>query len=93
MRTFAVIKFLDEKGKPNLHIFQGSVFPKVNFFDLERFEKAFRGSIIVGIPFARHADRKAMLQERFYGIMGGILGAPIRMMNNTLGRLTSRVHC
>ena len=66
MQTFAVIKFLDEKGKPNLNIFQGSVFPKVNFFDLERFEKAFRGSIVIGIPFAGHADPKAVLEEHVH---------------------------
>jgi len=88
MQTFAVINFLDEKGKPNLNIFQGSVFPKVNFFDLECFEKAFRGSVVVGIAFAGHADQKAMLQESFYVIMGGILDAPIRVMNNALGRLS-----
>ena len=52
MQTFAVIDFLDEKGKPNLNIFQGSIFPKVNLFDLERFKKAFRNSVIIRIVLA-----------------------------------------
>jgi hypothetical protein len=51
MQTFAVVHFLNKKWKPNLNIFQGSVFPKVNFFDLERFKKAFRGGVVVRIAF------------------------------------------
>lgn len=81
MQTFAVVHFLNEKGKPNLDILQGSVFPEINFFHLERFEKTFRGSVVIGIAFAGHTDEKAMLQE------SGVLNAPIRVMNDVPGWL------
>jgi len=29
MQTFAVVHFLDEKGKPNMHIVQSPVFPEI----------------------------------------------------------------
>jgi len=67
-------------------LLQGSVFPEINLFDLERFEKAFGDRIVVRIAFAGHADQKAVLQENFYILLGGILDASIRMMNNVLGR-------
>src|SRR5664279_539065 len=84
MQTFAVVHFLDEKRKPNLNIFQGSVFPKIDFFDFERFEKAFIGCIVIGISLSGHADQKAVLQESFYIIRGRILDNPIRVMNDAL---------
>jgi len=85
MQTFAVVHFLNEKGKPNLNIFQGSVFPKIHFFNLERFKKAFRDGVVIGIAFAGHTDEKAVLQESSDIFMGGVLDAPIRVMNDALG--------
>ena len=61
MQTFSILHFLDEKRKPNLNIFQGSVFPKIDFFDFERFEKAFSSGIVIGIALTGHADQKAVL--------------------------------
>ena len=61
MQAFVVVHFLDEKRKPNLNIFQGLVFPKIDFFDFERFKKAFSGRIVIGISLAGHADQKAVL--------------------------------
>jgi len=55
MQTFAIVHFLDEKRKPNLNILQSSVFPEINFFSFECFEKAFRGCIVIGIPLAGKA--------------------------------------
>jgi len=85
MQTFAVVHFLNKKGKPNLNIFQGSVFPKIHFFHLECFKKAFRGGVVIGIAFAGHTDEKAILQESSDIVMGGVLDAPIRVMNDALG--------
>jgi len=59
-----------------LHIVEDSVFPEINLFDLGRFEKAFGGGIVIGIAFAGHTDQKAVLQENFYILLGGILDAP-----------------
>jgi hypothetical protein len=61
MQTFAVVHFLNEKGKPNLNVFHGPVFPKVDFYNLERFEKAFSGSVVIRIFFAGNADQKSVL--------------------------------
>jgi len=61
MQAFVVVYFLNEKGKPNLNIFQGSVFSKIDFFDFERFEEALSSGIVIGISLAGHADQKAVL--------------------------------
>jgi hypothetical protein len=72
MQTFAVVHFLNEKGKSNLNIFQGSIFPEVDLFNLERFKKAFGGGIVIGIAFTGHADQEAILQESVNIFMGGV---------------------
>ncbi len=61
MHTFVVVSFLNEKGKPNLNIFQRPVFPEVNLFNLECFKKTFRGGVVIGIASAVHADQKTVL--------------------------------
>jgi hypothetical protein len=61
MQRFTIVHFLDEKRKPNFNVFQGSVFPKVNFFNFERFEKAFSSGVVIGISLSGHADQKAIL--------------------------------
>jgi hypothetical protein len=59
MQTFVFVHFLGEKGKPNLNLFQSSVFPVLTFFNFECFKKAFRGGIVARIAFTGHADHKA----------------------------------
>jgi len=61
IQSFAFLHFLDEKGKPNLDIFDGSIFPKVDFFSFGCFEKASHNGIVIGISLVGHADQKAVL--------------------------------
>jgi hypothetical protein len=49
MQVFAIVHFLNEKGKPPLHIFKDSVLPEIDFLDYERSEEAFLCSIVLGI--------------------------------------------
>lgn len=62
MKPFVVIHILDEKGKSILDIFQCSVFPEIDFLDLEGFKKTLGGGIIVWISFTGHADPEAVFQ-------------------------------
>jgi len=61
MQAFAIVYFLNEKRKSNLNVFQGSVFVEVDFFNFERFEKAFSFCMVIVVSLAGHADQKALL--------------------------------
>lgn len=84
MKTLAVVYFLDEKGKPNLNVFQGSIFPEVDLLGLDGLEKALGGSVVVGIALAGHADPEAVLEEHLYIVVRGILDTSIRVMDDSL---------
>ena len=64
---------------------QGSVLPEVNFLDLDGFEKALGGSVVVGISLPGHADPKAVIEKHFDIVVRGILDAPIGVMDDPLG--------
>ncbi len=85
MQTLAVVYFLDEKGKPNLNVLQGSIFPEIDLLDLDGLEKALGGSVVVGIALAGHADQEAVVAERLHIVVRGILDASIGVMNDPLG--------
>ena len=71
MQTLAIVHFLNEKGKPILDIFKGTVFPEIDFLGFKGFEKAFDRGIIVRIAFTRHADLYAtirVMDDPFRGI-------------------------
>ena len=73
MQTFVIVHFLDEKGKPNLDIFQGPVFPELYFFDFKSFKKTFGGGIVIGISLTRHTDAEAVFEEPLYIVVRGVL--------------------
>jgi hypothetical protein len=86
MQTLAVVHFLDEKGKPNLDIFQDSVFPQIYFFNFDGFKKTFGGGIVVWVSLTRHADPEDVFAEHLYIVMRGILDAPIGVMDDPFRR-------
>ena len=77
MQTLAVVHFLNEKGKPILDIFKGTVFPEIDFLGFKGFEKALGGGIIVRIDFTRHADLEAMIEQCLRVVVGSVLDATI----------------
>jgi hypothetical protein len=74
---FAVVHFLNEKGKPSLYIFHVLVFPEINFLYVENFKEAFRNSIVIRIALEGHySDPKPVLEESFYIILVSIPDTP-----------------
>lgn len=63
MQPFAVVHFLNERGKPNLEIFHNPVFPEIDLFVLLTFDEALSGGIVVRISLPGHADPEAVVEE------------------------------
>jgi len=63
---------------------------RVDFLPLERLHEALATGIVVGVRRPAHAREHLMLPEQLHVGPGGILDAPIRMMDHARRRLTSR---
>ncbi len=85
MQPFAIIYLLNKVGKSFIYVFQGSVFPKINFSRFQSFDKTFGLSIVVWVSFPSHADLEVMEQQGIDVIMGGVLNSLIRVMDNPGG--------
>jgi len=84
MQPLAIIDFLDEEGKPDLNILQSPVFPEIDLFGFQGFDEALGGRIVVGVSFSGHADPEAVFQQHLHVVAGGILNAPVGMMDDPL---------
>ena len=88
MQPFAIIDFFDEIGKPVLDIRQSAVFPEIDLFGFQGFDEALGGRIVVRVSFSRHADPEAVLQQHLHVVAGGILDAPVGVVDNPLREIT-----
>src|SRR5437762_13612650 len=57
-------------------------------FDFEGGEKAFRHCVVPAIAFTAHAALDAVYRQQLLIVMAGVLAAAIRVMQQTLRRLT-----
>ncbi len=80
-----VISLFNEVGKAFLHVFQGLLFPKIDFFAFQGFDKAFGYGLVVRVPFASQANLETMEQQGIHIIVSCLLHPLIRMMNHSAG--------
>jgi hypothetical protein len=90
MQPLVIIDFFGEEGKPDLGIRQSPVFPEIDLFCLQGFDEALGGRIVVGISLSRHADPEAVLQQHLHVVVGGILNAPVGVVNDPLRGIAMR---
>lgn len=90
MQPFAIIDFLDEEGKPDLDIGQSPVFTEVDLFGFQGFDEALGGRIVVGVSLSGHADPEAVLQQHLHVVVGGILNAPVGVVDDPLRGIAMR---
>ena len=90
MQPFAIIDFFNEIGKPVLDIRQSPVFPEIDLFCFQGFDEALGGRVVVRVSFSGHADPETILQQGLHIFVGGILNAPVRVVDDPLWGITMR---
>ena len=60
----------------------------IDQFDFEGGEKAFRHRVVPAIAFTAHAALDAVYRQQLLILVAGVLAAAIRVMQQTLRRLT-----
>ncbi|GIW83356.1 MAG: hypothetical protein KatS3mg105_5163 [Gemmatales bacterium] len=90
MQSDGVVKAVDGIGCGAYGLFVRLVGGVVDFFDLETFEEAFHGRVIVTVSFATHALKKPVLFQSLSVRGAGELRSPVTVNDQPLRRFTQR---
>lgn len=88
VQPFLIIHVLDEVGKSPLGIFHRLILPEIDLLGLEGFDEALGRSVVVRVTFAGHTDPKLIRPQDVDILMGCILHASIRVMDDSRRRVS-----
>lgn len=83
-----IVHFLDKTAYAMACFGLSFVVAQVDFFVLQRSVESFGTGVVIGVAFAAHADADAVFAKQIGVTAGGILNAPIRMMDETRPKLS-----
>ena len=88
MSPLPVVEQLDVFEQLVAGLSSGTPPAGIDQFDFEGGEKAFRHRVVPAIAFTAHAALDAVYRQQLLILVAGVLAAAIRVMQQTLRRLT-----
>src|ERR1700731_3681170 len=88
MSPLAVVEQFDVLEQLAACLSSGTPPALIDQFDFERGEKAFGHRVVPAVAFTAHAALDAVYRQQLLIVAAGVLAATIRVMQQTLRRLT-----
>src|SRR5438270_6043858 len=88
MSPLPVVEQLDVFEQLVACLSSGTPPARIDQFDFEGGEKAFRHRVVPAVAFTAHAAVDAVYRQQLLILVAGVLAAAIRVMQQTLRRLT-----
>lgn len=88
METLLIVHLVDKTAYASSCFGLGFVIAQVDFFIFQGTDKAFGLCVVIGVALAAHADADAILFKQIGIFAGGILDAPVRMMDEAFWNIS-----